>query len=388
MLQRNVFLFKFYYFFWRFKPLEVLLIVYLSQVLKSYAMATAVYAIFNISYAVAKIPSGLISDKIGRKSVIIAANILMTMAFCLLALSGQIGVSWLLFAFALLWGCGEALSAGTIEAMIYETSQSLGRKDKFYTIYSKSMFFDQLGCAFGAFCAMAVTYFMPLQVVAWLSVFPPFMQLIVACFFVEPQVEKKAIAFSLGNIADAFGQFKKNKTLCLYALFDVYFSTLGDISHRLESAYFKLFTSNWVISLARVLKHFWGMMGFAFVARLNVFLKVKMFFSSIICNVFVRTLAIAFNNVCSPFIHMFINFFYATGITAKADIMQNEYLPEYRATSEAIIQFIKGIYMSVVMLLLGIIADMQGIYFVMILLVILRIIGLAVAYVLRKDLKI
>lgn len=387
-MQRNTVLFKFYYFFWRFKPLAALMMIYFSQVMHSYATATAVFAIFNISYSLAKIPSGLLSDKIGRKPIIIAANICLTAAFCLSALSGQFEIKWLLYLFALLWGCGEALSAGTVEALMFETAQSLKSADKFYLIYSKSMYYDQLGCAFGAFCAMAITYFLPLQFVAWLSIFPPCMQLIVSCLFTEPDVRKKRIAFSVCDLSLALRQFKHNRILFFYTLADIFFSTLGDVSHRLESAYFKTFTGEWVISLARMLKHICGMAGFAFMMHLRAFTKVQIFFGSIISNIFVRSIALAFNNICTPFIHMFINFFYATASTAKTDILQHEFLPEYRASAQAVIQFSKGIYMSIIMLLLGIFADTYGIYSAMMLLVIIRLCGLLGAYFLHRRLNI
>ena len=388
MLQRNILLFKIYYFFWRFKPLATLMIVYFSQIMQSYTLATAVFAIFNISYAVLKIPSGLISDKIGRKQVIIVANGCLFSAFCLLAISGQFKVKWLLYIFSVIWGIGEALSAGTIEALMYETTQNLKQSDKFYVVYAKSMFFDQFGCALGAFSAMAITYFLPLQVVAWFAALPAFMQFFISFYFINPNVQKKHISISVEDVLIALKQFKNNKCLLFYALADIYFSTLGDISHRLESAYFKLFASDWIINFARMLKHFFGMLGFAFMSYLGKFSKVKIFFVSITCNIVVRITALIFNNIGAPFIHMFINFFYATAATAKTDILQQEYKAEYRATTQSIIEFVKGVYMAGIMLVLGIFADAYSIYSVMILLVILRIFGLFLVLMLKKYAKI
>lgn len=383
-IKRNLTLFRFYYFFWRFKPLAALMIIYFAKILDSYAATMAVFSILNISYALAKIPSGFISDKIGRKPVLLLANILMTSAFLALALSGQYETKWLLYLFALTCGCGEALSAGTIEAMMFETAEDLKQSHNFKILYSKSMYYDQLGCAFGAFCAMTITYFLPLQFVAWLSVLPPFMQLIVSYFFIEPLAKRKKISLSVKDISTVLRQFIQNRQLAFYTLADIYFSTLGDISHRFEGLYFKTFTSEWVISLAKVLKHVFGMIGFAIIPAISKISRPYMFFGSIFCNLFVRTIALILNNFCVPFVHMFINFFYATASTAKTDILQHEFLPKYRASSQAIIQFIKATYMSGTMCLVGIFADVYGIYMTMILLVILRVLGLSLVYVWRK----
>ena len=81
---------------------------------------------------------------------------------------------------------------------------------------------------------------------------------------------------------------------------------------------------------------------------------------------------------------MFINFFYATAATAKSDILQHEFLPQYRASAQAIIFFIKGLYMSLIMYLLGIIADSRGILYAMSAMVMMRIIGLLLAYIWHK----
>ncbi len=385
MLKKNLVLFRIYYFFWRFKPLATLMVIYFFHIMQSYTLAMAVFSVFNISYAIMKVPSGMISDKIGRKSVIITANLLLLTAFALLALAGEINARWLLFAFAIFWGISEALASGTLEALIFETSQSLGYEDKFYKIYSKSMVFDQAGCAFGAFWAMAVTYFLPLQVLAWLSVFPPLMQFILSMFFIEPKARKKNFCISFDDFVQTFKQFKNNKKLSFYALADIYFSTLGDISHRLESAYFKSFVSDWIISLARMIKHFFGMLGFAIVSYLKKFHNTEVYFSSITSNVSVRIIALIFNNAGTPFIHSIINFFYATALTAKEDILQHEFLPQYRAATQSVIQFIKGIYMAGLMFVLGFISDICGIYFVMCMLVVLRVLGLVAAYYVKKG---
>lgn len=388
MIKRNLYIFKLYYFWWRFKPLTALMTIYFTQIMKSYSAAMAVFAIFNIVYALAKIPSGLLSDKHGRKPILISANIIISLAFIILALAGQFEIKYFLYLFAFLWGIGEALSVGTIDALMYETAKNLKQYNHFRSIYAKSMYYDQLGCAFGAACSAFVTYSWPLQFVAWISIVPPLALLIISCFFVEPKIRKKRISITTSDLVSALKQFSKNKTLTLYSIYDIYFSTLGDISHRFESVYFKLFTTNWVISLARVLKHFCGMIGFACIPYVKHISNTKLYFGSIFCNVCVRTLAVIANNICSPFIHMFINFFYATAATAKTDILQKEFSSEYRATTQSIIQFIKGIYMSIFMYLIGFIADTYGIYIAMLSLIILRIIGFIAVYFTRKFYKI
>jgi len=384
MVARNITVFRWFYFFWRFRPLAVLMIIYFSQITSSYAMAMGVFSVFNVSYAFFQVPSGVFSDRIGRRPIILIGSFLLMIAFLILSISGQLGVVWLLYLFAFMWGVGEALVSGSTDALMFETMEELKKANDFRFLYSKSMLSDQLGCAMGAVAAMIVSYYYSIQHVAWITFIPTLGQFVVSLFFVEPRIRLKKNSVSKINVFVALRQFAKNKKLRFYTVMDIFFGSLGDISHRFESAYFKTLTSEWVISLARVLKHFFGMLGFACVSYIKKFQSVKIYFGSIACNVVVRTIAVSCNNIFTPFVHMFINFFYATGATAKADILQHEFLPQYRASAQSLIFFVKGIYMAMLMYLVGLIADVGGILSAMIALIIFRLVGFVLAYIWHK----
>lgn len=386
-VENNISTFKWYYFLWRFKPLSALMIIYFIGITNSYAAGMGVFAVFNIIFSVVKIPGGIFSDYIGRKITLLLAGALLFISFILLALSGQYVSVSLLYSFACLWAISEAFINGTVHALMYETAQEIHNSENFKLIYSGSMIFDQLGCALGALAAMFVTYYVPLQILAWLTVIPAFLQLIASFFFVEPHIKIKKQPLNRQYVKIVISQFIKNKQLLFFSVADIFFSTLGDISHRFEGAYFKNFISNWMISLVRVLKHCFGILGFVCMPLLKKFSMAKIYFSSIFFNLIIRTIAVIFNNCLTPFFHMFINFFYATSSTAKTDILQKQFLPEYRATTNSIILFIKGLFTSLMMYLLGLAADIYGIYSAMITLVVLRIIGLFVAFVFQKAAK-
>ena len=126
----------------------------------------AIFAINNLAYAFFKIPGGFFSDQIGRKPIILLGSILIAISFLLLVVSGQFNIKWILFVFAVLWGVGEALIAGTTDALMFETMSELKESGNFRILYSKSMLSDQLGCAFGAITAMLLTYYTTIQYVA------------------------------------------------------------------------------------------------------------------------------------------------------------------------------------------------------------------------------
>lgn len=386
-VQKNINIFKWYYFFWRFKPLATLAVVYYIGVADSYTAAMGVLAFFSIIYAAAKIPSGIISDNFGRRKTILFAHFFMLSAFLLQALAGQWHLTVLLYVFAILFGVSEALLSGTTDALMYETAEEMKKNGDFKTIYSGSMFFDQFGCALGALAAMFVTYNISLQALAWISIIPVFVQSVIAFLFVEPNIKIKRQHPTVNDFKTVLYAFVINKRLRYFSVADVFFSTLGDVSHRFESAYFKTFSTEWIMSLARVFKHCFGMLGFAIVPKIKKYSMCKIYFGSIVLNLIVRSVAVILNNAVVPFVHMFINFGYATASTAKTDILQKEFMPQYRATTNSLVLFVKAIFMSLTTCVLGIIADKFNIYTAMIFLVLLRILGLLTAHLSRGKVK-
>ncbi len=384
MIKRNIILLKWYYFFWRFRPLSALLMIYFYQITQSYATAAGVFSIFNIAYSIVKIPGGLLSDEFGRRKIIIIAGIFLVISFILMALAGNINLVWILYLSSVLWGTSEALLSGATEALMFETTEELKIKNGFKGLYAKSMFSDQTGCAFGALFATCFLSMFSLRWLAWFSVLPSLCQLGLSLFIVEPKKTQKKISMK-SNLFLSLKEIWHNKKLRFYVGADILFSTLGDTSHRFEVVYFQTLVSDWIITLTRFLKHICGMLGSLLTPLLNKLSSPKIYFGSITINLFIRISGVMLNNICTPFVNAFINFFYVTASSAKADILQNLFSSESRATSRSIILFIKGLLMALVMFLVGIFSDMYGPRMVMVLFILIRVLILGIICFMAKK---
>lgn len=100
--------------------------LYFQNVLSG-AEAILLYAIFDVAVTVLEVPSGYMSDRLGRKKTLIAS--------ALAALGGAIllatGDSFATFAVGqILVGAGGAFASGTDEAMLYESLAATGREDE------------------------------------------------------------------------------------------------------------------------------------------------------------------------------------------------------------------------------------------------------------------
>jgi MFS family permease len=126
-----------------------------------------VYAVYNLSYALASYPAGALSDRFGRWRMIAAGWIIYALAYAGFAVTGMWGV-WPLMA---LYGCSMALTDGVGKALIADHAPINRRATAFGILYltlGLSVFvssllagwlWDQLGPAapfwFGSVAAMA-----------------------------------------------------------------------------------------------------------------------------------------------------------------------------------------------------------------------------------------
>lgn len=91
-----------------------------------------VYALFNLVYALASVPLGALSDRIGRERVIVLGWAAYALSYAGFALAGSSVLVWFLFAF---YGLYYAISEGVIKAFIADLvgAQTRGRA---YGIYA------------------------------------------------------------------------------------------------------------------------------------------------------------------------------------------------------------------------------------------------------------
>ena len=144
-IRRNIFLFKLYYLFSAVWPLAALAIVFFQKITGSYAFALGVFSIVNIVQSIAEVPTGIISDKIGRKKTMALSSALTALAYIIFALAGTFAYKYLLILGAVIWAIADAFASGTDDALMYETMEELRKADKYDIIYARSKTFDQIG---------------------------------------------------------------------------------------------------------------------------------------------------------------------------------------------------------------------------------------------------
>lgn len=91
------------------------------------AEAILLYAVYDIATTALEVPSGALSDRVGRRPTLILSTIACTAGTGALALGGDF---WIFAAGQVLLGAGMALVSGTDSALLYESLKRVDREDE------------------------------------------------------------------------------------------------------------------------------------------------------------------------------------------------------------------------------------------------------------------
>ncbi|MGE5680920.1 MAG: MFS transporter [Bacillota bacterium] len=94
---------------------DVFLILKSRSAFKSDSLAIIGYIFYNLVYAAAAYPLGLLSDRLGKRKVFIAGLVIFSSVYLGFALSGNVAIIWILFA---LYGIYAAATEGITKAWV------------------------------------------------------------------------------------------------------------------------------------------------------------------------------------------------------------------------------------------------------------------------------
>ena len=102
-----------------------------------------------------EVPTGVVSDSIGRRRTLVGAFALYIAAFLILSFSGSY---WLFFAAMVFYAAGDAFRSGTHKAMIYEYLRLNGWQDQKVDYYGHTRSWSQMGSAVSSLLAVGIVF--------------------------------------------------------------------------------------------------------------------------------------------------------------------------------------------------------------------------------------
>ncbi len=356
-ISRNIQLLAVLNFLTDFKFHSAVLIIYFVNVTGSFTLAMSLFSVVMISSALFEVPTGIFSDRIGRKKTVTLGALSATFSAILYAIGGSY---WILFAGALLEGLQRAWYSGNNDALLFESVEQSHKKETFSHYLGKTSAMFQLALMIGAVTGSIMAQF-SFPLIMWLSVIPQVGSVFVSGMLTEPATITRGKSNIFSHMSVSALHIWRNKRLRLLSLQDILRYGMGESSFQFNAAFIQTLWPIWAIGLSRLMSY-----GGAFISywnSSNIIKRIGEYNILMLANLLTRIVnlvAYGFPSVVSPVLMGSTSLTYGVSEISKNTLMQKEFTGEQRATLASLNSFFGHLFYGIFSPFLGLVADSAG----------------------------
>lgn len=354
MYRKNIRLLKIFNFLIGFSLFAPLAIIYFSRVSGSYTLGASIFGITMLASAIFEVPTGIWSDRVGRRGTIILGSWARVLAFILYA----IGLSyWWLVAGAILEGLSRAFYSGNNDAFLHDTLADDGLEGEYDEHLGKVNSTEQLASGIaaaigGIIASVSFVYLM------WFSVVAQVIMLFVSYQFIEPKIRVLVESNVYIHIKEALKLFVRNKKLRLLSLTSIISFSFSEMMWQFRATFISMVWPIWAVGFANVLNNFGATFSFYYSGKiLRRFKATNLLFFQNIWGKGIGLIAFGIPTFISPFLMAMGSLMYGVGHVAKSKLMQAEFSNHQRATMSSLNSLGGSIGFAIMSLVLGGLAD-------------------------------
>lgn len=356
-LERNIKLLSLHNFFTDFVFFAPVAIIYFAKVTGSYALGMSIFSAAYVSSAIFEIPTGILSDLVGRKKTIIFGSISSVLCMIFYAIAGSY---WMLCVGAILQGLSRAFYSGNNDALLHDTLKESGKEQEYHAYLGRTSSMFQVALAI----ATAVGGFMASRsfaLVMWASVIPQICALFVSTRLIEPSIVSKENTDIYSHLKKSLLQFRLNYKLRLLTMASVLRFSAGEASFFLRSVFVNSLWPLWAVGISYSLSNIGATFSYYFSGKIiDRFKPYKILKFEIITNRIVNIFALLFPTVISPALMSASSLTFGVGSVAVNSLLQKEFTQNQRATMNSLNSLIGSIGFGIFSIVLGYIADATG----------------------------
>jgi MFS family permease len=355
-MARNIRLLSIFNFFLNFEPHMPVAIIYFSHVTGSFALGMTVFSVAMVSSALFEIPTGVISDLIGRKKTMMLGGIAGTVSILCYALAGSF---WMLALGSVFEGLMGALYSGNNNAFLHDTLKQAGQEEKYSYYLGRTSSLFQVGLGVSAILGGLVSQY-SLPLVMWIGILPRSMCIFISMFMIEPTVHAETIETNaFAHLKEALRQFRQNAKLRKLNAAYVIDYGIGQASFLFKPAFYQTLWPLWALGFGRALANVAGFISYwssgTVVKRFGAF---KALIGSKLGTHSVTLFAVAIPTVLSPILIALTSLFYGVKTVSEQTLLHREFTDKQRATMGSLNQFASSIFFGLFAYLFGMMADL------------------------------
>ncbi len=354
---KNIRLLSVFNFFVNFEPLSPVAIIYFSQVTGSFALGMTVFSVSMLSSAMFEVPTGVLSDLLGRKYTMTIGGMAGTLSILCYALASSFP---LLAVGSVFEGLMMALYSGNNNAFLHDTLKEAGRHDQYAHYLGRTSALFQAGLGTSAVLGGFVAGY-SLHLVLWIGLLPRFACVVLSLFMREPKIHDNVDTNLFAHLGEALRQFKKNARLRTLSMASIIDFGVGQAEWQLTPAFFALLWPLWAIGLGRMLAHTLAFCSYWFAGTIiKKFKPLPALLTGKTISDMVSCFAFAFPTVFSPLILSCTSIIYGMKSVAQDTLLQREFTDHQRATMGSLNKLAGSLLYAVIAFSFGSVADTLG----------------------------
>ena len=353
-LHKNIKLLAWFNFFLDFRFYAPIAIIYFAKISGSYALGMSVFSVTMLSSALLEIPTGIFSDRIGRKNTVVLGAISTLLSVILYAVGGKY---WILIIGAILEGLARSFYSGNNDALLHDSLTENNQAEGYSEFKGKTGSTAQIALAITAITGSIIANW-SFTWVMWLSVIPALLGLFVSFKIAEPKVNKTLSCNVYAHLCTSIKYFIRNKKLRMLSLSTSLGYAQGEAGWLFRSAFNATLWPIWAIGFAQAISNISSATSFYFGGKLvGKFGAFKILITGKIYALLTNIVAVLMSNVISPVLLASNSIFFGAGNVSKSTLLQKEYTPAERATMDSLNSFFGSIAFAIISLGLGFVAD-------------------------------
>lgn len=374
VLEKNVRLFSVFNFLIGFSMFAPLAIIYFSKVSGSFTLGTSIFGLIMLSNAIFEVPTGIFSDKIGRKYTIVLGSWARVLSFIFYAIG--LSYPWLVVG-AIFEGMSRAFYSGNNDALLYDSLTDAGKANDFDEYQGKVSSSEQLAMGISALLSGLIAIY-SFSYLLWFSVIIQFGLLFISYLIIEPKSFKKTNSNVYAHVKEAVNLFTSNKKLRLLSIASILTYSISELKWQFSSAFVATVWPVWAIGISKTLPSLGASLSFYFSGKLiKKFKAVNILLFDSIYGKVISFVSLIFPTVFSPLLMSTPSLLYGVGSVAEKTLMQHEFTTHQRATMSSLNSLGGSVGFAIMSLVLGSLADLLGPANA---LIILTVVGLPVVY--------
>lgn len=357
-LHKNIRLLSWFNFCVDFVPFAPFAILYFSDTAGSFAAGMSVFSIVMLSSALFEIPTGIFSDRIGRRRTVILGAVANCISTGILAIGGSF---WMLTVSAIFAGLARSFYSGNNDALLYDSLLEVGKTEEYDRMLGKTGAMFQYALALSTLVGGGAVYFSSIQTAVALTLIPKIAELLISVQFSEPQVHSKKSGNLFHHLSQSLAQFRTNRDLRLLAVASSIRFGLGEVLYQFRPALYELFWPRWALGFSSMLSNIGASIGFRISHRLSRSSHpLTVLKQEVILNRIISIPALVFPTILTPALLSGTSVMWGVAEIARNTMLQKQFTQAQRATLGSLTSFAGSILFAIFALSLGTLADHLG----------------------------